>query len=68
MTRRLRRQGHVVNRKRVRRLMMKMGLVAVYQRPKTTVANPGHNVFIERLWRSLIWECAYMRAFETGSD
>lgn len=44
MTRHLRRQCHDVNRKRVRRLMIKMGLVAVYQRPKTTVSNPEHKI------------------------
>ena len=26
------------------------------------------NVFIERLWRSLKYECVYLNAFETGSD
>ena len=26
------------------------------------------NVFIERLWRSLKYECVYLRAFETGSE
>jgi len=26
------------------------------------------NVFIERLWRSLKYECVYMNAFETGSE
>ena len=26
------------------------------------------NVFIERLWRSLKYECAYFHAFETGSE
>jgi putative transposase len=26
------------------------------------------NVFIERLWRSLKYECVYMHAFETGSE
>ena len=25
------------------------------------------NVFIERLWRSLKYECIYLHAFETGS-
>ena len=25
------------------------------------------NVFIERLWRSLKYECVYLHAFETGS-
>ena len=31
----------------------------------------GHwmdNVFIERLWRSLKYECVYLHAFETGSE
>jgi len=26
------------------------------------------NVFIERLWRSLKYECVYLRGFETGSE
>ena len=26
------------------------------------------NVFIERLWRSVKWECVYLREFETGSQ
>lgn len=26
------------------------------------------NVMIERLWRSLKYECIYMHAFETGSE
>ncbi len=26
------------------------------------------NVFIERLWRSLKYECVYMSGFETGSE
>jgi putative transposase len=37
MARHLRREGYTVGRKRVRRLMQKMGLCAVYQRPRTTV-------------------------------
>ena len=45
MARHLRRQGHDVNRKRIRRLMIRMGLVAVYQRPKTTVPNPEHKIW-----------------------
>ena len=35
-------QGHVVNRKRVRRLM---GLVAIYQRPNTSKAAAAHKVY-----------------------
>ncbi|BAI75189.1 transposase (plasmid) [Azospirillum sp. B510] len=45
MTRHLRRHGHQVNRKRVRRLMVRMGLQAIYQRPKTTVPHPEHKIW-----------------------
>ncbi len=45
MTRHLRRHGHDVNRKRIRRLMRKIGLVAVSQRPKTTVPHPEHKIW-----------------------
>jgi putative transposase len=45
MTRHLRRLGHAIGRKRVRRLMAKMGLEAVYQRPKTTVPNTEHRIW-----------------------
>lgn len=45
MTRHLRREGQGVCRKRVRRLMRKMGLVPIYQRARTTVPNPEHRVY-----------------------
>ena len=45
MTRHLRREGHVVGRKRVRRLMATMGLAPIYQRPRTTVPHPEHRVY-----------------------
>ena len=45
MARHLRRQGYGVGRKRVRRLMAKMGLAAVYQRPRTTVPHPEHRIW-----------------------
>ncbi len=45
MTACLRREGHVVNRKRIRRLMRRMGLQTIYRRPRTTVPHPGHRVF-----------------------
>ena len=45
MARHLRRLGHVVGRKRVRRLMGKMGLAAIYQRPRTTVPHPEHRIY-----------------------
>jgi putative transposase len=37
--------GHVVNRKRVQRLMRGMGLVAIYQRPNTSKAASAHKVY-----------------------
>ena len=45
MARHLRREGYQVGRKRIRRLMARMGLTPIYQRPRTTVPNPGHRVF-----------------------
>jgi putative transposase len=45
MMRHLRCSGHAVGRDRVRRLMRVMGLVAVYQRPRTTVPHPENVVF-----------------------
>ena len=42
--RHLRRQGHAVGRERVRRLMAKMGLAAICQRPRTTIPHPGHRI------------------------
>ena len=45
MARHLKRQGYDIGRKRVRRLMAKMGLQAVYQKPKTTVRHPEHQIY-----------------------
>ena len=45
MARHLRREGYNVGRKRIRRLMRKMGLYAIYQEPKTTVSNPEHKTY-----------------------
>jgi putative transposase len=44
MTEYLRRKGHEVNGKRVRRLMRLMGLEAIYPKPKTTIAAPDHKI------------------------
>jgi putative transposase len=41
----LRREGHTVNHKRVRRLMRKMGLAALGPKPRTTKIAPGHKIF-----------------------
>jgi putative transposase len=38
-------QGHVVNRKRVQRLMRRVGLVAIYQRPNTSKAAAAHKIY-----------------------
>jgi putative transposase len=45
MARHLQREGYTVGRKRIRRLMAKMGLAPIYQRPRTTVPHPEHRVF-----------------------
>ena len=34
-----------VNRKRIRRLMQKMGIIAVYPKPKTSIANKEHKIY-----------------------
>ncbi len=41
----LRQAGHAVNRKRVQGLMGRMGLEAIYPKPRTTVSGPGHRVY-----------------------
>jgi putative transposase len=38
-------QGHVVNRKRVQRLMRLLGLVAIYQRPNTSKPAAAHKIY-----------------------
>ena len=45
MARQLRRQGWRIGRHRVRRLMAKMGLAPIYQRPKTSEPHPRHKVY-----------------------
>ena len=45
MRRYLRRQGLRVNRKRIRRLMQKMGLVAVAPAPNTSRRHPQHKIY-----------------------
>lgn len=41
----LERQGHQINRKRVQRLMRKMGIEAIYPKPKTSERNLEHRVY-----------------------
>jgi putative transposase len=45
MARHLRRLRHAVGRRRVRRLMAKMGLAAIYQKPRTSAPNREHRIY-----------------------
>jgi putative transposase len=45
MTVLLRAEGYAINRKRVRRLMRKMGIAALGPKPRTTKPAPGHKIF-----------------------
>ena len=41
----LRDEGHRIGRNRVRRLMRTMGLMAVYQKPRTSLPHPQHKTY-----------------------
>jgi transposase InsO family protein len=41
----LEREGWVVNRKRVMRLLQVMGIEAIYQKPKTSEPSKGHRIY-----------------------
>jgi putative transposase len=41
----LNRQGYQVNHKRIERLMKKMGIQAIYSKPRTTTRHPDHKVY-----------------------
>src|SRR5215470_13706680 len=45
MTAMLRTEGHAINRKRVQRLMRKMGIAALGPKPRTTKPAPGNKIF-----------------------
>ncbi|PZM77463.1 MAG: IS3 family transposase, partial [Candidatus Melainabacteria bacterium] len=45
MTAELRVRGYTIGRKRVRRLMRLMGLEAIYQKPRTSLANSAHKKY-----------------------
>ncbi|PHP64527.1 IS3 family transposase, partial [Zhengella mangrovi] len=45
MTWHLRNDGHLVNEKRIRRLMRLMGLMPIYQKPNTSRAAKGHKTY-----------------------
>ena len=44
-------QGHLVNRKRVQRLMRRLGLAAIYQRPNTSKPAAAHKIYSYLLTR-----------------
>jgi putative transposase len=54
MVRHLRRQGVNIGRRRVRRLMTKMGLSPIYQRPRTSDPHPQHRIYPYLLQHLLI--------------
>ena len=45
MARHLRRHGWCMGRKRIRRLMRKMGLAPIFQKPRTSAPSPEHKVY-----------------------
>lgn len=45
MTWHLRNEDHLVNEKRIRRLMRLMGLMPIYQKPNTSKAAQGHKIY-----------------------
>ena len=45
MVRHLTREGTRIGRHRVRRLMRKMGLQAIYQAPRTSQPHPEHRIY-----------------------
>ncbi|AKI01811.1 transposase [Hoeflea sp. IMCC20628] len=45
MTWHLRNDDHLVNKKRIRRLMRLMGLMPIYQKPNTSKAAKGHKIY-----------------------
>jgi len=45
MTWHLRNEGHLVNEKRIRRLMRLMGLMPIYQKPNTSKTANGHKIY-----------------------
>src|SRR5512145_2446638 len=45
MTAMLRAEGYAINRKRVRRLMRRMGIAALGPKPRTSKPAPGHKIY-----------------------
>lgn len=57
MTAYLNERGHTVNVKRVRRLLRKMGLEAIYQKPNLSKANAEHKIYPYLLRNVAITRC-----------
>ena len=49
MTQMLKAEGEKINRKRVQRLMRKMGIAASGPKPNTSKSTPGHKIFPYRI-------------------
>jgi hypothetical protein len=62
-SRMLRQQGIDVGRLHVATLMRKMGIEAIYRRPRTSKPAPG-----QRIWRTIKYEEVYLRAYESVQD
>jgi len=45
MVRHFRRQGYCIGRKRISRLMRKIGVSAIYQAPRTSTPHPEHRIY-----------------------
>jgi putative transposase len=63
-------EGCKIGRRHVKTLMKRMGIEALYRRPRTTKPEPAwrDNVFVERLWRSVKYEEVHLRAYESVSE
>ncbi len=79
MTWHLRNDGHLVNEKRIRRLMCLMGLMPIYQKPNTSRPARGHKIYpyllrglrVERpnqVWRSDITSLPMRRGARHGLE
>jgi len=45
LVRHFKREGIKVNRKRIKRLMRLMGIMPIYQKPRTSIPNPEHKIY-----------------------
>ena len=62
-----------MTQKRTRRRFTSLAFTQVLKAAGVRISMDGRgqwmdNVFTERLWRSLKYECIYLHAFETGSE